>query len=209
VRGGDDHAGLKIILANQARHAGSSDHAGKSNACPRLREAGGKQGSDVRAGFAGVHADEDVRFAMLALEIGAERAPGGEESGVVQRRRARGRLECRRFQRTLCPWEKACFSKLCCAPGHGQVACAGPQKSLTHAKTVVSWPRIRACLLDKRDKGSLVQVNHWIRCIETSAHDTANRPREYANVKHRSRSCPPRKHRHRSFASPVPTSACA
>ncbi len=41
------------------------------------------------AGFASVHTDEDMCRAMFALQIGAERAPCGEESGVVQRRRAR------------------------------------------------------------------------------------------------------------------------
>src|SRR6266550_1278071 len=44
----------------------------------------------MRAGFASVHADEDVRCAMFAIEIRGENASGGVKSGVVQRRRARG-----------------------------------------------------------------------------------------------------------------------
>src|SRR5437773_5593760 len=43
----------------------------------------------MRAGFASVHADEDVRCAMFAVEIRGENASGGVKSGVVQRRRAR------------------------------------------------------------------------------------------------------------------------
>jgi hypothetical protein len=42
----------------------------------------------VWAGFAGVHADEDVSSGMFANQIGRERAAGGEESGVVERRSA-------------------------------------------------------------------------------------------------------------------------
>ncbi len=43
----------------------------------------------MRAGFASVHADQDMRCTMFALEIRAERASGGVESGVVERRSAR------------------------------------------------------------------------------------------------------------------------
>jgi len=53
-----------------------------------MGEAGGKESGDVRAGFARVHADEDVSSGMLANQIGGERAAGGEESGVVERRSA-------------------------------------------------------------------------------------------------------------------------
>src|SRR5712692_182157 len=42
VRGGDDHAGLKIILANKARHAGSGNHAGKSDSGASPRETRSK-----------------------------------------------------------------------------------------------------------------------------------------------------------------------
>ena len=42
----------------------------------------------MRAGFARVHANEDVSCAMLASQILAERASSGVQSSVVQRRRA-------------------------------------------------------------------------------------------------------------------------
>src|SRR5260370_911381 len=48
-----------------------------------------QQGRDVRAGFTRVHADEHMGGAVFALEIRAERPPGGIECGVVQRRCAR------------------------------------------------------------------------------------------------------------------------
>lgn len=40
------------------------------------------------AGFAGVHANEDVGGRMLSAEIGGEGAAGGEKSGVVEGRSA-------------------------------------------------------------------------------------------------------------------------
>ncbi len=42
----------------------------------------------MRAGFARVHADEDVSSGMFANQIGRERAARGEESCVVERRSA-------------------------------------------------------------------------------------------------------------------------
>jgi len=75
VRGGDNHAGLKIILPHQTSHAGSGDHASEGHRRASLREARRKQGGDVRAGFASVHADEGVSGAMFALEIRTECPP--------------------------------------------------------------------------------------------------------------------------------------
>ncbi len=43
VRGGDDHAGLKIILANKAGHARSGNHSGKGNGGASMSETRGKQ----------------------------------------------------------------------------------------------------------------------------------------------------------------------
>jgi len=88
VGGGDDDAGLKIILADEAGYAGSGDDAGKGYGCAGLREARGEESGDVGAGFAGVHADEHVSGGMFAEQIGGERAAGGEESGVIERRGA-------------------------------------------------------------------------------------------------------------------------
>src|SRR2546427_11440138 len=89
VRGGDDHAGLKIILTNETCHAGSGNHASKSHGRTSLRETGSKQSGDVRAGLTSVHADQDMSGAMFAFEVSAERPSSGVESGVVERRCAR------------------------------------------------------------------------------------------------------------------------
>jgi len=88
VRGGNNNAGLKIILADEAGDAGGGDDACKSDGRALMGEAGGKESGDVRAGFARVHADEDVSSGMFANQIGGERAAGGEESGVVEWRSA-------------------------------------------------------------------------------------------------------------------------
>src|SRR5712692_4798265 len=53
-----------------------------------------------------------------------------------------------------------------------------------------------------------VQTGPWICCLETAAHVSVNSLQDCANVEHRSRSCLPRPRHHRSFDSPVPTSAC-
>ena len=89
VRSGDDHAGLEIILANQASHTGSGNHTGKGYCRAGLRKTRRQQGGDMRAGFTRVHADQHMRCAMFALEIRAERPPGGIECGVVQWRCSR------------------------------------------------------------------------------------------------------------------------
>src|SRR5713226_5385342 len=78
VGSGNHDAGLKTFLADQARHARRGNDAG---------EIDGHAG-DVRAGFAGVHAEEHVRRGTGLFEISAERAAGGVQGGVVQRRGA-------------------------------------------------------------------------------------------------------------------------
>jgi hypothetical protein len=88
VGGGNDHASLKIILANEAGDAGRSDDASKSDGTTGLRESGGEESGNMRAGFAGVHADEDVGGRVFAKQISGERASGGKKSGVVKRRSA-------------------------------------------------------------------------------------------------------------------------
>jgi hypothetical protein len=88
VGGGDDDAGLKIILADEAGDAGCGDDACKGYGCTSLCKAGGEKSGDVRAGFAGVHANENVGRGVFAKQISTERAAGGEESGVIERRSA-------------------------------------------------------------------------------------------------------------------------
>ena len=69
VRSRDDHAGLEVTLANKAGHTGSGDHAGKSHGGAGLSKTRREQGRDVRAGFARVHADENMSGAVFSLEI--------------------------------------------------------------------------------------------------------------------------------------------
>src|SRR5580704_2616862 len=85
---GDDDAGLKIILADEAGDAGGGYDAGKSDGGAGLREASSKESGDVRAGFACVHADEHVGGGVLAEQIGGERTAGCEKGGVIERRSA-------------------------------------------------------------------------------------------------------------------------
>lgn len=89
VGGGDDDAGLKIILAYEAGDAGSGDDAGKSDRGAGFGESGSEKGGDVRAGFASVHADENMSRGMFAEKIGGERAADGEKGGVIEGRSAR------------------------------------------------------------------------------------------------------------------------
>ncbi len=88
VRGGDDDAGLKIVLANETGDAGSGDNAGKSDGGSGLREAGGEESGDMRSGFTCIHANENVSGGMFAEQIGGEGTSGSKKSGVVERRSA-------------------------------------------------------------------------------------------------------------------------
>jgi hypothetical protein len=88
VRGGNDDAGLKIILADEAGDAGRSNDAGKSNGRTGLRESGGEKSGNVGAGFARVHADENVGGGVFAKQICSEGAASCEKGGVIERRRA-------------------------------------------------------------------------------------------------------------------------
>jgi hypothetical protein len=85
---GNNDAGLEIILADEASYTGRGDDACKSYRRASLGEPGGEESGDVGAGFASVHADENVRGGVFAKQIGGERAARGEKSGVVERRSA-------------------------------------------------------------------------------------------------------------------------
>jgi len=85
---GNDHAGLKIILADEAGDAGCGDDACKGDRTAGLRESYGEESGDVRAGLTRIHADENVSSGVFAKQIGGEGTAGGEKSGVVERRRA-------------------------------------------------------------------------------------------------------------------------
>jgi len=85
IVGSRDHdASLKIILADKASDARSGDDARESHGAAPLRDAGGEESGDVRAGFAGVHADENVCGGVFAKQIVGKRAADSKESGVVE-----------------------------------------------------------------------------------------------------------------------------
>ncbi len=88
VRCGDDDTCLKIILANEAGDAWGGDYTSESYGRPSVLEACSEESGDVRAGFAGIHANEGVGSGVLAEEIGGERTAGGKKSRVVERRGA-------------------------------------------------------------------------------------------------------------------------
>lgn len=88
VRRGNNDAGLKIILADQAGHARSGDDASECDGGAGLLQASGEESSDVRAGFPGVHADQNASSGMFAEQKGGKRAASSEKSSVVERRSA-------------------------------------------------------------------------------------------------------------------------
>lgn len=85
VRSGNDDAGVKIVLADEASYTWSRDNTGESDRGASLLEASGKQSGDVGTGFTRVHADENVSSGMFAQQVSGEGATCGEESGVVKR----------------------------------------------------------------------------------------------------------------------------
>src|SRR5580704_1184865 len=89
MRGGNNDAGLKIILADETSDAWRGDDACKSYRPTCLRDSSGEKSGDVRTGFARVHADEDVGRGVFAEQIRSERATRGIKSGVIVRRSAR------------------------------------------------------------------------------------------------------------------------
>lgn len=88
VRGGDYHAGVKVVLSNETSDSRGGNDAGKGDSGASLLESGGEKSRDMRPGLAGVHADENVGGGMFAKQVGSERAAGGKEGSVVERRSA-------------------------------------------------------------------------------------------------------------------------
>ena len=72
-------------MADEASDAGSGDNACEGDGGAGFGEARGKKRGDVRAGFPRVHADENMGLGIFAPQIGAERAPGRVERGVIER----------------------------------------------------------------------------------------------------------------------------
>jgi len=69
VGGGDDDAGLKIILADEASYAGGCDDTCKGYGRAGLRKTGCQKSGNMGARFAGVHADKDAGGGMFAKQI--------------------------------------------------------------------------------------------------------------------------------------------
>jgi len=86
VRGRDDDTDVKIVLAHEASNARSGEYACKRNGGAALKEAGGDDGRNVWAGFAGVRADEGVRRTVVAMKILGNGKADRKESGVVEGR---------------------------------------------------------------------------------------------------------------------------
>src|SRR5580658_1353155 len=164
VRRGNHDAGLKIILAHEAGHAGRGDDTGKSYGGSGLREASGEKRRDVRTGFAGVHADEHVGRGVLAEQISGERAAGGEKSSVVEGRRAGNAANAVGSEKFF---------------GHERLAAnsrgAKHTKSLAHAgKPFGQWGRARCAWVNRgfgeRPRGTIAAAD-WQ--YETAASDVA------------------------------------
>src|SRR5260370_3733064 len=98
---GNHDAGWKTFLRDQAGDARRGNDAGEIDRHAGDVKASSEKSSDVRAGFAGVHAEEHVRRGTGLLEISAERAAGGVEGGVVQRRGARDARDSARTRKVL------------------------------------------------------------------------------------------------------------
>jgi hypothetical protein len=88
VGSGDDNASLEIVLADETSNARRGDDAGKGDGRASLRETSGEESGNVGAGFASVHADENVCGGALTEEIRGERTASSIKSGVVERRSA-------------------------------------------------------------------------------------------------------------------------
>src|SRR2546426_2389359 len=118
-----------------------------------------------------------------------------------------GHRESRRFQKTLSPLMKACQ----CRVGPGLVAAnvfVDDLRKLNTRKNADFAVRHAHIFCINATTRKPTHTNPWICCLETAVHDAVNSLQDCANVEHRSRSCLPRPRHHRSFASPVPTSAC-
>jgi hypothetical protein len=89
VRSGDDDADVKIILANEAGDAGSGENTGGGNGSAAVYEARSDDGGNMRAGFAGVRADQGVGRRMITMKIFGYGTSERKESGVIERRSSR------------------------------------------------------------------------------------------------------------------------
>src|SRR5260370_27526698 len=102
-------------------------------------------------GFARIHADEDMGRAMFTLQIGTERAPCGEESGVVKRRRARDAANSVSSKTLFSHGREPVFPPV--VPAQSQYARVKPKRSLTHATWTAFRSRpVNACFIKARPR---------------------------------------------------------
>src|SRR6266481_7220261 len=110
------------------------------------------------AGFARIHADEDMGRAMFTLQIGTERAPRGEKSGVVKRRRARDAANSVSSKKLFSHEREPVFPPV--VPAQSQYARVKPKRSLTHAKRTAFRSRPVYVFCINARPGRRNRVNH-------------------------------------------------
>jgi len=89
VRRGDDHADVKIVVADKAGDTGRSKYARKGHGSAALREASGHYGSDVWTGFPRISSDEGMRRGVFLMEVLGDGTAQCKEGGVVEGRNSR------------------------------------------------------------------------------------------------------------------------
>jgi len=85
MRGGNDDTNVVVVVADETSYAGSGEDSSERDRGTALLEAGGDYRSDMRAGFAGISADESVRRGVIAMQKFGHGAAKCEQSGVVER----------------------------------------------------------------------------------------------------------------------------
>src|SRR4029077_5466905 len=161
---------------------------------------------NVRAGFARVHTDEHMRCTMFALEIGAERAPSGIKSGVVQRWRAGDPANPVGSEQLFGHERKPVFRKS--ALGLVEPTALLKTSKELNTRKISVFAAGSADAIYVTGKSDIRRFRSPICHIGTRTHDFVNLLQECATVEHRSRTCPSRKRRHQLFASPAQISAC-
>ena len=86
VRSGNHDPGLKIVFTHQASHARRGNHAGELGGSSPGLQSRRQQPRNVRPRFPRIHPDQRVCRGKLFFQILADRSPGGEQRGVIERR---------------------------------------------------------------------------------------------------------------------------
>jgi len=86
VRGGDDDAYVKIILAYEVGHAGSGEDSGEGGGGTTVEKAGCDYAGDMRTGFTGIGADQRMGRSVAAVKKFCDGAAKRKKSGVIEGR---------------------------------------------------------------------------------------------------------------------------